>query len=340
MANAGIKVTQAQMPAPASNLSYYFKGIKFLCQTGFAAGCNPRLLRRHGIAVARLAHGLARHTGEKVLFWEYTHRNEQAVPFLARKLGYAVVAAPHNIEALVPNMPPSLSGVNCRHISEEARALEAANSIFTISREEQWFLAFFGLPSFHLPYFPAAKLAAQFFSVRASRRSVKPGRLLILGNAGYLPTRAGMTELIRLLRASPDGASLPVDIAGFGTELFQQLVKDTAYRVHGTVSESGLAELLKNARATLIHQTAGAGALTRIPEMLIAGVPVIANSIAARSHAPLDGLYVYETPAELTELLKRPFAEPELPDRPVAAERRLVDALRECIALTRQANPA
>ncbi|MDB6066923.1 MAG: hypothetical protein JWR26_3131 [Pedosphaera sp.] len=337
VAKAGIEAMEVEAPAPASNLSYYCKGLKFLFRAGLASRCSLSLIRRHGIVVARLAHGLARHNGEKVLIWEFTHRNEQAVPFLARMFGYAIVAIPHNIEALVPTEAPLLRGLNGGQFGDEARAFRAVNSIFTISREEQWFLAFYGLPSFHLPYFPAVKIATQFFSVRARRRGVKPKRLLILGHAGYPPTRAGMEELIRILLGSPGGASLPVDVAGFETECLQPLVEQTGYCVHGSVSDARLEELVQNARAVLVHQPAGAGALTRIPEMLIAGVPVIANSIAARSYAHLDGVHVYETPAELVQLLKRAFVEPDLPERPIAAETRLVDTLRQCILLQRQA---
>jgi hypothetical protein len=336
VAKAGIEPMEVEAPVPASNLSYYCRGLRFMFRAGFASGCSLSLIRRHGIVVARLARGLARHKGEKVLIWEFTHRNEQAVPFLARMFGYAVMAIPQNIEALVPTEAPILSGLKGQQFRDEVKAFKAVNSIFTISREEQWFLAFYGLPSFHLPYFPAAKIATRFFSVRARRRGMAPKRLLILGHAGYPPTRVGMEELIRMLLGSPGGASLPVDVAGFETERLQPLVEQTGYCVHGSVSDARLEELVQDARAVLVHQPAGAGALTRIPEMLIAGVPVIANSIAARSQAHLDGVHVYETPAELAQLLKRAFAEPDLPERPIVAETRLVDTLRQCIMLHRR----
>jgi len=199
VAKAGIEPMEIEAPGPACNLSYYWKGLRFLFRAGFVSGCSLSLIRRHGIVVARLARGLARHQGEKVLIWEYTHRNEQAVPFLARMFGYAVVAIPHNIEALVPTEAPVLSGLKGQQFRDEVKAFKAVNSIFTISREEQWFLAFYGLESFHLPYFPAAKIATRFFSVRSRRRGMTPKRLLILGHAGYPPTRAGMEELIRIL---------------------------------------------------------------------------------------------------------------------------------------------
>jgi hypothetical protein len=130
-----------------------------------------------------------------------------------------------------------------------------------------------------------------------------------------------------------------VDVAGFGTEQLRGLLDHTTYCLHGGVDEIKLNELIKSAGAVLVHQKAAVGTLTRIPEMLLAGVPVIANSIAARNHVRLDGVHIYETPEELFELLKRPLAEPALPERPARAEQRLGEVLRQWIYARRKSPP-
>ena len=43
----------------------------------------------------------------------------------------------------------------------------------------------------------------------------------------------------------------------------------------------------------------GGGALTKIPECLIAGVPVFCNEIAARTYQDYDGVIIYHKPEEI-----------------------------------------
>jgi len=332
LTKADIKVEVIERPGELTNLHYYCRGIKFLCQGGFRGKCNPRLVREHGMVVARLESRLRNHRGDRILLWEVTGRNNQAVPILARKFVYSVVALPHNLETLVPTVMPRRGELISRHLEEEIRALSAADAIFTISREEQWLLLLHEMTPFYLPYFPVEKIVSDLLGMRSRRQAARAERLLILGTAWNPPTQAGMIELIEMLRDLPGGSKMPVDIAGFGTEQLRGRLDGTAWRLHGGADDAQLEELLKNARAVLVHQRAGSGALTRILEMLIAGLPVIANSIAARSHGRMDGLHVYETPAELFALLQQPLAEPEVPRRPVGAEQRLVEWVRQRVA--------
>jgi hypothetical protein len=81
-------------------------------------------------------------------------------------------------------------------------------------------------------------------------------------------------------------------------------------------------------RALLLHQRAAAGAVTRIAEMLVAGVPVIGNPVACRSALPLDGVRCYDDVEQLGALLQAPLPMPPVPDAPRAAEERLIASIR------------
>jgi hypothetical protein len=113
------------------------------------------------------------------------------------------------------------------------------------------------------------------------------------------------------------------------------LTPDVAYFIgylhgDGSVSSDELNKILTTTKAVLIHQLAGVGALTRIPEMLIAGVPVIANGNACRSSFEYDGIYHYEDQTELKEMLsKSEFPFPQMLPRPRCAEERFIKTLRE-----------
>jgi hypothetical protein len=163
--------------------------------------------------------------------------------------------------------------------------------------------------------------------IRARRRAATPTRLLLLGSIGNPPTAAGMRELLHLLGSLPGGRALPVDIAGFGTEALAPHLIGTSYRLHGSVNQELLADLLVQAKVLLAHQTAAAGALTRIPEMLCAGVPVVANPVAARSATELPGVHIYDSTAGLEELIHLHFESPPVPEKPVHAEQLLIQEL-------------
>ena len=88
----------------------------------------------------------------------------------------------------------------------------------------------------------------------------------------------------------------PLRIAGFGTEeLCKELhERPEAVEILGPLSQKELQDQLVQTRALLCYQDDGSGTLTRITEQLIAGVPVIANRHAARSHHGLPGLVEFE----------------------------------------------
>jgi hypothetical protein len=87
----------------------------------------------------------------------------------------------------------------------------------------------------------------------------------------------------------------------------------------------------KKAIAVLIYQEAGVGALTRIPEMLIAGILVIANSNTCRSAYNYDGIYCYDDDYELIKLMKSKLDLPKVLPSPIEAERRFIDCLNAII---------
>jgi hypothetical protein len=89
------------------------------------------------------------------------------------------------------------------------------------------------------------------------------------------------------------------------------------------VSERDLDALQRDARALLVHYVPAPGALTRIPEALIAGIPVVANRHAARGYETVSGVHVYDTAEELAELLAADLPAPAMPTPP-AAEGRFV----------------
>jgi glycosyltransferase involved in cell wall biosynthesis len=321
---AGFEIHPVPQQAACSNLRRYALGLKYLAAAGLACGSSVRLMRRHGAVVARLAAARNERPDARVLLWEDTHRDRQALPILARRAGLTVVTVPQNLEALVQHTPGSDATDLPGTVIEEVRHLAVSNAVFCISREEQWLLAWYGVASGFLPYHPPASVLEFCSGIRERRLATNPQRWLILGSVTYRPARTGILRLIELLRDLPNGPNLAVDIVGFGSEALRPAVKGTDYQVHGGVDQDTLDSLLAEARAVLLYQPFAAGALTRVAEMLAAGVPVIANPIAARSAVHRPGVHVFESSEELAGLLQVTLPMPPSPPRSAEAERRFI----------------
>jgi hypothetical protein len=147
----------------------------------------------------------------------------------------------------------------------------------------------------------------RLLKVRENRMKERKKGILLLGNALNLQTRQGMEKMIyhwhdrRLYKK--EGKLIA---AGFKTEEFLKEVGEQykqAVELRGTLTENELDELLVKVRAALFYQEAGGGALTRIIEMQLAQVLVLANSHAARSYYQLPGILEFRDLNDLEALL-------------------------------------
>lgn len=271
-----------------------------------------------------------------VLVWESGGSQRLHIPVVARRAGWKVIAVPHNLESLVPTQRSHRSGgVSPHWLPEEIAMLSQCDRVFTIAREEQWLLQLHGIAADFLPYQPSGRVTASLRAIRSRRASRSPAspvrNLLMIGTYGNPPTRRGMLALVRewpKLQAEWE-AKCVLNVAGYGSErIAADLSLPQHVNLHGEVDNERLDRLLVEADAVLLHQEPSSGALTRIPEMLIAGVPVLANAAAARSWFRQEGVSVYESLADLKQLLQSPLAMPPEPAAPTAEEQRFLEAVR------------
>ena len=327
LARAGFGVTLLQ--GQAGILERHLRGLELVLAHGFRLRPSRLRIASAGQAYAGFRKALAHHHGPRLLVWETSYRHVAA--HLARRLGCALIAVPQNLEALVPGQVDPYTGrKGLARLGREIRLLAGAEAVFTISREEEWLLRTLGIGASYLPYFPAPPLEQELLKVREARRNVAGTRFLILGSAVNPPTRAGLVALLGALQSFP--MPLAVDIAGSGTEELASEITRPGFTVHGTVSPGQLDRLLLSARAAIVHQAPSSGALTRIPELLLAGIPVLANENASRSSWSYAGLYPYSDFAELQALMASDQPEPHPPARPVRAEQSFIDCVRRLAA--------
>lgn len=318
--------------SPSGRLANYVNGVRFWVQNPLEILPLPRLINLCGHQSQIFQQAIDRHPGRKLLLWEAT-RSSIGLQ-VAKNSHFKVVAVPHNLESLLANQKDiftrrSLPG----SLQDELKRLAKADAVFCISREEQWLLRLFGIKSDYLPYYPPQTALANLMQVRQWREQQlsEPHKFLILGTASNTPTRLGMIEQILLLKKLRREVDFEVDIVGYGTEKLEDYCDSDAFTLQGSVDSEKLHYLLKNAKAILLYQTKGSGALTRIPEMLIAGIPIIANSHACRSAFSYPGVYCYDHELELMDLMSKELDLPKLLPPPVKAAKRFINCIKRLI---------
>lgn len=274
---------------------------------------------------------LRSHKTISAFVWESTMSQFFYLPLLFKKHKIPVIALPHNIESLVDGQKSKISKKESPHFfSEELEYLTYSDQIFTISREETWLLKLFGLQSFFLPYFPVREIFNELIFIRKERQKIiEKGqkRIIMLGTAQNPPTKQGMANRLQFFKDNPMDVKL--QIAGYGTEnLFKNIILPKHVEMLGTLSNETLVDCLIKTDAVIIHQITTTGALTKIIELLISGVPIIANAESVRSYWGFDGIYVYNDDNQLTKMLDDySFSEPEIPKEPSIFIQQFLDSL-------------
>jgi len=282
---------------------------------------HPRALRNAG-ALAELLADFDVGPGTAVVLDSYLRAYQPMLPRL-RARGARVVILPQNLDSLTPGATDPLgSRRSPSWLADEVSILREADLVCCISREEQWLLAAVGVPSLYVPYFPPADVRGGLHRIRVARRDSAKTKVVILGTAKNPPTLAGLRTMVEHAQAIVDASGgCEVQLMGYGTEVLATSGLPRNFRVLGGVSDDDLRDALISARVALCYQHGTGGALTRISDLLCAGVPVIANPIAARSYYGLPGLTVVENIRQMVEALHgEQIDDFEPPDEPAELE--------------------
>jgi hypothetical protein len=236
-----------------------------------------------------------------------------------------VVAVCHNLETLATSQvqADAARGLFLRELD----ILSRCRLVVTISQEETWLLNNLHIPCFYFPYYPRDPVLGRLLAVRRKRQESREnhGRgVLVLANFKNPQAIQGAIPLITAWRGQQLSRTYgPLWVAGFQSEkAFPADLFGRDVRLLGTLENDRLDELMTQVAACLCYQENGSGALTRIPEMLIAAVPVLANSHAARSHHHMQGVIEFAGLDGLGEALERLDRFPEafpVPPPPDAA---------------------
>jgi hypothetical protein len=333
---AGFTLADIVPPASTPRLPTLLAGLRARLRYGARASVSPAGIGLLGFNTLFYRQALATHCGARVLLWETTY--DDMLPDLARRAGYRVIALPHNLESLVSERVFADATYDpIPDLAAEVRRLRRADRVFTISREERWLLEARGLKPAYLPFFPTGALAVECARIRARRVALAgpdgrvSGPLLLIGSAFNPATARGMKHQLEWLRAA-GSASAEVAVVGPKSDVVLADFATPSVSILGGVPRERLVTLLETCSALLIHTHGGGGAVTRIPEALLSGLPVIANSNAARDQHGTPGVHSYETADEFAALVASPPPIPPTPPPPLSAIRFFQDTLSSLVS--------
>jgi len=300
---------------PQIHYSHYLKAFFFCKKNKMKMRFNKKKLIKLTSEINYAQNFLATNKTQNQLFlWESSREWYYFLPYIFKNLSIPIIALPHNIESLVPSQKSFYSEKESPYwFSEEIQHLKQANVVFTISREEQLFLQLHGLESYYLPYYPTFEVTKNLLQIRENRKTSSKDFFLLLGSAYNPPTFFGMKAVIELFQTQNMNQKLIV--AGYGSDRLQHSIKQESIELKGAVGNEILTNLLNHAKAIIINQPATTGSLTKIPELLIAGIPIIANSFSLRSFHNIGGIYSFENISQIENLLKIEHSIPEIPKK-------------------------
>jgi hypothetical protein len=248
--------------------------------------------------------------------------------------GFKTVVSLMAIGSLWRERPSTTTGPYPHMYLTEIDNLRRADAVFCISREEQWLLANLGIRAGYLPYFPDKKRETSLLLERAARatdiRSPRP-EFLICATRGNTDTVESFREQVEWIRqAVPEDGPI-FHVTGNQTESVREVWNDRRFVFHGTCPEETFISIKRRCRAICLHSQKGLGAVTRIPDMLLAGLVVISNGAAARSYFNMNGVHVYDTRREFAALLQAELPIPPAPERPVELEDEFLACLKKLL---------
>jgi hypothetical protein len=228
------------------------------------------------------------------------HAAYSGVVAINARRGIPTIGCVQNLAAL--DMSDDLRGrwalrAKALDLASECEVLARCDHRLFISRVEAGFIAGLGLTAGFYPYLPVGEIKERLERVREtrSRASIERGLFLLLGTVGPVIRRGAFRRFLDQVRARGLPPGTRVVVAGLHTETLLSAGEHLpGVDVAGRIDESALDALLARVTAALVPAPHGFGALTRLPELSCAGVPVLLARSATFAQDPPPGATIVE----------------------------------------------
>jgi hypothetical protein len=240
---------------------------------------------------------VSKESGPKVCVIEHAIFGE--ILELNARLGIPTISAFQNLEALDVTRFDWRSRKTVytvmTDLGNELRLVGRCADRLVISKVEAGFLGGLGLECHYYPYMPVGAIRESLLATRQRRKSgqIEPGVIVLLGSAAHGVTGASMRWFAQT--ASEHGIPAGVRVVAVGADTDRLLPPGqvpAGLELRGWLEQAELEALLARAAAAVIPQRLGFGALTRLPELACAGIPVITFDHPTYALNPTPGLQV------------------------------------------------
>lgn len=242
-------------------------------------------LRTTGYGYFRSSALVAKYPDVKVYLMEGTGFGAMQYVRILKSLGRKVVLAPINVESLVPYNAWTHTIPALKRFEVELPFYQEADAVFCISLEEYWLLSILQANTFYLPYIPPRELMQKINERREERKKRTKSGILYVANWYNSPNYLGLKGLIE------EGKYLnrSIRIAGFGISKIQPLIEGKKeFVVLGELSDEQLEEEMRSCEKVFFNHFPTSGMLTRIPELILAGIPIEGNLAALKAYSMIS----------------------------------------------------
>jgi len=216
---------------------------------------------------------------------------------------WGLISLLSNLPFLVPALAAKRQGADTLRDRMQVRSagIHLANEIMlNASADKSWFLSKvesglwhgLGLHACYMPYYAAGEAAAELDATKRRRQAAERQPGLFIVNGGNIDqNRLSLDRLVRRLSQEklPAGARIVVVGTDKPPDSWQDaLVPQVEFK--GFLPQDEYEQLLVKASGVLVPQVCGFGCLTRIIEMSAAGIPVIADAMAADATGEVPGV--------------------------------------------------
>jgi glycosyltransferase involved in cell wall biosynthesis len=206
-----------------------------------------------------------------------------------RSYGIPTFACLQNLESL-DLAPRTTNTEHLQLISDNFRSeltfIANCQQHFPISKVETAVLRGLGYPAHYYPYRPVGALRERLLQIREARRTQKQEADLFLmpGTVLHNTTREGFEWFLQQMTMQPLSQPVRIRMLGLGAILLQPLTDSLpCIENYDWVEQDELDEWLIRAQAVIVPHFRGFGALTRLPELSCAGIPVLTSTYAAQT---------------------------------------------------------
>jgi len=281
LVDAGFTFTGAEQPVRPGKFSLLMWAIRGILKFGIYKPFCLDSLRTTGYNYFRYSWLTSKYPNAKAYILEGTGFGQVQSVRMLRSFNKITVLVPANIESLVKYEAWTHRKGLLFAFTEELPYLQEADSVFCISEEEAWIIRVLGCNGYFLPYFPPSDTMKKIAARKFARATIAKRGLFYFANFHNAPNVHGLKNFVD--EHGFEGKK--IRIAGIGIDKIKPLIdKHSEFEILGELNDDQLEKELISCEAVVINHFPTAGMLTRVPELLLSGIPIHGNPDALKSY--------------------------------------------------------